>query len=64
MLIVRGIGMGMLFIPITTLSLSTLKGQQIGQGAAFTGMMRTIRRIVWCCPHHNFYVKAKYDTSQ
>lgn len=42
MLIIRGIGMGMLFIPITTLSLSTLKGQQIGQGAAFTGMMRQL----------------------
>jgi len=42
MLILRGIGMGMLFIPITTLSLSTLKGQEIGQGAAFTGMMRQL----------------------
>jgi MFS transporter, DHA2 family, multidrug resistance protein len=41
-LILRGIGMGLLFIPITTLSLSTLKGQQIGQGAAFTGMMRQL----------------------
>jgi DHA2 family multidrug resistance protein len=42
MLMARGIGMGMLFIPITALSLSTLKGQQIGQGAAFTGMMRQL----------------------
>ncbi len=42
MLIVRGIGMGFLFIPITMLSLSSLKGQQIGQGAAFTGMMRQL----------------------
>jgi DHA2 family multidrug resistance protein len=42
MLIMRGIGMGLLFIPITALSLSTLKGQQIGQGAAFTGMMRQL----------------------
>jgi DHA2 family multidrug resistance protein len=42
MLIVRGLGMGLLFIPITTLSLSSLKGQQIGQGAAFTGMMRQL----------------------
>jgi len=42
MLIVRGVGMGMLFIPITTLSLSTLKGQEIGQGAAFTGMTRQL----------------------
>ncbi len=36
MLIVRGMGLGLLFIPITSLSLSTLKGQEIGQGAAFT----------------------------
>lgn len=42
MLIVRGVGLGMLFIPITTLSLSTLKGKQIGQGASFTGMMRQL----------------------
>ncbi len=42
MLIVRGIGMGLLFMPITTLALSTLRGKQIGQGAAFTGMMRQL----------------------
>jgi DHA2 family multidrug resistance protein len=42
MLIVRGIGMGMLFVPITSLSLSTLQGQQIGQGVAFTGMTRQL----------------------
>lgn len=42
LLIVRGFAMGMLFIPITTLALSTLKGLEIGQGAAFTGMMRQL----------------------
>ncbi len=42
MLMVRGAGLGLLFIPITTLALSTLKGQEIGQGAAFTGMMRQL----------------------
>jgi DHA2 family multidrug resistance protein len=42
MLIVRGVGLGLLFIPISTMSLSTLKGQGIGQGAAFTGMMRQL----------------------
>ena len=42
MLMIRGLGMSMLFIPITTLSLSTLKGKQIGQGASFTGMMRQL----------------------
>jgi DHA2 family multidrug resistance protein len=42
MLMLRGVAMGMLFIPVSTMSLSTLKGQQIGQGAAFTGMMRQL----------------------
>lgn len=42
MLIVRGIGLGLLFVPITTLALSTLKGRDIGEGAAFTGMMRQL----------------------
>lgn|ERR1017187_550873 len=42
LLLVRGMGLGLLFIPITTLALSTLHGQQIGQGAAFTGMMRQL----------------------
>ena len=41
-LIVRGIGLGLLFVPITTLSLSNLKGKSIGEGAAFTGMMRQL----------------------
>lgn len=42
MLIVRGSGLGLLFIPITSLSLSTLKGVEIGQGASFTAMMRQL----------------------
>lgn len=42
MLIMRGIAMGLLFLPITMMSLSTLKGRQIGDGAAFTGMMRQL----------------------
>lgn len=42
MLIIRGVGMAFLFVPITTLSLSTLRGQEIGQGAAFTGMARQL----------------------
>jgi DHA2 family multidrug resistance protein len=41
-LIVRGIGMGMLFVPITSLSLSTLHGPAISQGVAFTGMARQL----------------------
>ena len=42
LLIVRGAGLGLLFVPITTLALSTLKGKEIGQGAAFTGMVRQL----------------------
>ncbi|HSZ31869.1 MAG TPA: hypothetical protein VK772_01085, partial [Puia sp.] len=42
MLVIRGVGLPLLFIPITSLSLSSLKGPEIGQGVAFTGMMRQV----------------------
>jgi DHA2 family multidrug resistance protein len=41
-LIIRGIGLSLLFVPITTMALSTLKGKNIGEGAAFTGMTRQL----------------------
>lgn len=41
-LIIRGFGLGMLSVPVSTMSLSTLKGAEIGQGAAFSGMMRQL----------------------
>ncbi|HYK47807.1 MAG TPA: DHA2 family efflux MFS transporter permease subunit [Parafilimonas sp.] len=41
-LMVRGMGLGLLSVPISTMALSTLKGVEIGQGAAFTGMMRQL----------------------
>ena len=41
-LVIRGVGLGLLSIPITTMALSTLKGQEIGQGAALSGMMRQL----------------------
>jgi len=42
LLMLRGFALSMLFIPITTLALSTLDGQEIGEGASFTGMMRQL----------------------
>ncbi|SHH92353.1 MFS transporter, DHA2 family, multidrug resistance protein [Chryseolinea serpens] len=42
LLMTRGIGLGFLFVPTTTLALSSLKGKEIGQGAAFTGMVRQL----------------------
>lgn len=41
-LIIRGFGLGLLSVPVSTMALSTLKGPQIGQGAAFSGMMRQL----------------------
>ncbi|RFZ90274.1 DHA2 family efflux MFS transporter permease subunit [Mucilaginibacter conchicola] len=41
-LMVRGAGLGLLSVPISTMSLSTLKGAEISQGAAFSGMMRQL----------------------
>ncbi len=39
-LIIRGIGLGMIFIPLTTLSLSGLTGREIPQGTALSNMIR------------------------
>lgn len=41
-LIIRGIGLGLLFVPISTLSLSPLKGRDIAQGAGLTAMVRQL----------------------
>jgi len=41
-LIVRGIGMGMIFIPLTTLAIADLKGAEIPQGTAMTNMVRQL----------------------
>ena len=41
-LILRGVGLGLLFVPLTTLALSGLKGKNIPQGAAMTNMMRQL----------------------
>ncbi|WP_225974176.1 MFS transporter [Arachidicoccus ginsenosidivorans] len=42
MLMLRGFALSMIFIPITTLALSTLTGKSIGEGASFTGMARQL----------------------
>jgi DHA2 family multidrug resistance protein len=41
-LIVRGIGMAILFVPLTTLAVSGLQGKQIGQGTGLNNMMRQL----------------------
>ncbi|HYU31160.1 MAG TPA: DHA2 family efflux MFS transporter permease subunit [Thermoanaerobaculia bacterium] len=41
-LILRGVGLGLLFVPLTTVALSGLKGKDIAQGAGLTNMMRQL----------------------
>ena len=41
-LIIRGIGMALLFVPLTTLALQDLKGPDIGQGTGLNNMMRQL----------------------
>ncbi len=41
-LILRGVGLGLLFVPLTTLALSNLRGKDIPQGAGLTNMMRQL----------------------
>ncbi|MBS1974659.1 MAG: DHA2 family efflux MFS transporter permease subunit, partial [Bacteroidetes bacterium] len=41
-LIIRGIGMSLLFVPLTTLALQDLNGPDIGQGTGLNNMMRQL----------------------
>ncbi|WP_316790277.1 DHA2 family efflux MFS transporter permease subunit [Pedobacter frigoris] len=41
-LIIRGIGMALLFVPLTTLAIQDLKGPEIGQGSGLNNMMRQL----------------------
>lgn len=41
-LITRGIGMAILFVPLTTLAVQDLQGKQIGQGVGLNNMMRQL----------------------
>lgn len=39
-LVIRGLGLSMLFVPITTLAVQDLRGAEIGQGTGLNNMMR------------------------
>jgi len=41
-LIIRGLAMGLIFIPLTTISLANLKGKEIPQGTALSNMVRQL----------------------
>jgi DHA2 family multidrug resistance protein len=41
-LLIRGIGMALLFVPLTTLAIADLKGPEIGQGTGLNNMMRQL----------------------
>jgi len=41
-LIVRGLGMSLLFVPLTTLAMQDLKGKELGQGTGLNNMMRQL----------------------
>lgn len=41
-LIVRGVGMAILFVPLTTLAIQDLRGPEIGQGTGLNNMMRQL----------------------
>jgi DHA2 family multidrug resistance protein len=41
-LLIRGVGMALLFVPLTTLAMADLKGAEIGQGSGLNNMMRQL----------------------
>ncbi|MGY4537494.1 DHA2 family multidrug resistance protein [Mucilaginibacter sp. UYNi724] len=41
-LLIRGVGMALLFVPLTTLAMANLKGPELGQGSGLNNMMRQL----------------------
>ncbi|QQL49443.1 DHA2 family efflux MFS transporter permease subunit [Mucilaginibacter ginkgonis] len=41
-LLIRGVGMALLFVPLTTLAMADLKGPEVGQGSGLNNMMRQL----------------------
>ena len=41
-LLIRGVGMALLFVPLTTLAMADLKGAEVGQGSGLNNMMRQL----------------------
>jgi DHA2 family multidrug resistance protein len=41
-LVIRGVGMALLFVPLTTLAIQDLKGPELGQGTGLNNMMRQL----------------------
>ncbi|MBK0380146.1 DHA2 family efflux MFS transporter permease subunit [Mucilaginibacter segetis] len=41
-LVIRGVGMALLFVPLTTLAMADLTGPEIGQGSGLNNMMRQL----------------------
>jgi len=41
-LAIRGVGMALLFVPLTTLAIQDLKGKELGQGTGLNNMMRQL----------------------
>ncbi|MET3977606.1 DHA2 family multidrug resistance protein [Mucilaginibacter sp. UYP25] len=41
-LLIRGVGMALLFVPLTTLAMADLKGPELGQGSGLNNMMRQL----------------------
>ncbi len=41
-LVIRGVGMALLFVPLTTLAIADLKGPELGQGTGLNNMMRQL----------------------
>ena len=41
-LLIRGVGMALLFVPLTTLAIADLRGAEVGQGTGLNNMMRQL----------------------
>jgi DHA2 family multidrug resistance protein len=60
-LVIRGVGMALLFVPLTTLAIADLKGPEVGQGTGLNNMMRQLGRLIWYCTLNYHYPRSPGD---
>lgn len=61
-LIIRGFAMGLIFTPLTSISLAFLKGVEIPQGTAISNMIRQLGGLDWYCLDYHFYYHSNGPT--
>ena len=61
--VVLGVGMGFLFIPLTTMTMANVKKEDMANASAIYNLLRNLGGQLWRCIYHNHDCKASAVSS-